>query len=203
MVSERSASSHPTDEELAAYLGKELRGDHLRRVESHLAACPTCREELIDAMEVLRSPRRSRWTILAPAAAAVAAVVLLVTWPQGPNPPTGRPAHRESPSEAVVTPVPVSPIGTVDIVEAFRWEGFPGADRYRVTLFDAEGSVLWKPLTEQSEIELPDSVTLTIGQPYLWTVEARVGWDVWETSDLVEFSLVGGTGSSPMPEGTG
>jgi hypothetical protein len=167
MMRDSPGTPHPTDEELAAYLGKELKGDRLRQVESHLAVCSTCREELIDAKEVLRTPRRSKWTVLGPAAAAVAAVVLLVTWPQGPAPPASQTMHRESPSEAMVTPVPISPIGPVSAIEDFRWEGLPGADRYRVTLFDAEGSVLWKPLTERSEIALPDSVSLESGRPVI------------------------------------
>ena len=37
---------------------------------------------------------------------------------------------------------------------------------------------------------LPDSIALVPGQPYLWSVEARIGWDRWTTSPLTAFSVV-------------
>ena len=36
-------------------------------------------------------------------------------------------------------------------------------------------------------LTLPDSITLTQSQPYLWKVEARTGVDRWTSSDLIDF----------------
>jgi hypothetical protein len=67
-----------------------------------------------------------------------------------------------------------------------------------MTLYDAEGSVAWRATTVDSIISLPDSVALQADRPYLWKVEARVGWDVWESSDLIEFRV--GEAGLPVPE---
>jgi hypothetical protein len=191
MVNEDLSLSHPTDDELAAYLGHELEGEMLRRVELHLARCATCREEVVDARDILRTPRRVRWPVLAPVAAAAAVALLFISWPRNTDLPTGQPVHRETPSELGVAPVPVSPVGAAGDVRALVWRRVPGADRYRLTLYGAEGSVLWRATTADSLILLPDSVAFQAGELYLWRVEARVGWDVWESSDLTEFRLEG------------
>ncbi len=201
MVEEDRNLQHPTDDEILAYLGHELEGDGLRRVELHLARCSDCRREVIDAKEVLKTPRRVRWPVLAPLAAAAAAVLLFLSWPGGNDLPTGQPVHRETPAELGATPSPVSPIGMVGEVETFVWARVSGADRYRVTLFDAEGTVAWRATTVDSLIPRPDSVALRRGSLYLWKVEARVGWDVWESSDLIEFRLEG-AGSPPSDPGS-
>ena len=39
---------------------------------------------------------------------------------------------------------------------------------------------------------LPDSIALVAGRTYVWLVEARIGFDRWSTSGLVEFSIGGG-----------
>src|SRR5438445_392982 len=66
----------------------------------------------------------------------------------------------------------------------------PGADRYHVTLFDAGGRVRYESQLADTVATLPDSVALVPGQPYLWSVEARIGWDRWTTSPLTAFSVV-------------
>lgn len=193
MVREDDNTAHPSDAELAAYLGRELLGEELERIERHLAQCARCREEVIDAEEILRPPRHLRWKVVVPVAAAAAVAVLFFPWVGGDRPsPPEQPVHREAPGAVVSTPSPISPVGEVERVEAFGWELVSGADRYRVTLFDAGGSVLWRATSVDSLIALPDSVALESGQPYLWRVEARVGWDVWESSDMTQFQLRGG-----------
>ena len=165
-------------------------------MESHLAQCPTCRRELIDAREILTNPRRFRWRVLGPVAAAVAAGLLLISWPQDPTVPN----HRGTPTEVLAAPTPLSPLGAVPVADSFLWQDVPGADRYRLTIFDSRGTVLWKHVTDQSSVSVPDSLVFTVGEQYLWRVEARVGWDVWESSRLVEVRFTGGDGSSPRLE---
>jgi len=201
-VNEGSNLSHPTDDELVAYLGHELKGEDLRGVELHLAYCETCRQEVIDAKEILRIPRRFRWAVLAPVAAAAAVVLLFLSWPQPDGLPTNEPVHRQTPVEFGVAPTPVSPIGSAGEVGTLVWTRVSGADRYRLTLYDAEGTVLWRATTPDSSIAVPDSVVFQEGRLYLWRVEARVGWDVWETSDLAEFRLQDVGVPNPNPDGS-
>ena len=203
MVNEDSGLTHATDDELVAYLGHELEGETLRRVELHLARCATCRQEVIDAKEILRTPRQLRWQVLAPVAAAAAVALLFISWPQNNGLPTGQPVHREAPTELGLAPVPVSPVGPSGEVGALVWTRVSGADRYRLTLYDAEGSVIWRATTADSLISLPDSVAIQVGRPYLWKVEARVGWDVWEPSDLAEFRVEDVGLPVPDPGGSG
>ncbi len=147
---------HPSDEELGAYLGHELEGKALRGVELHLARCALCRQELIDAKEVLRTPRRVRWRVLAPVAAAAAAVLLFMAWPPDGPLPSERPIHRDAPAEIGVAPVPVSPVGAEGEITDLLWIKAPGADRYRLTLYDQDGTVLWRATTADSLISLPN-----------------------------------------------
>jgi hypothetical protein len=71
----------------------------------------------------------------------------------------------------------------------FRWSPVAGADRYRVSLFDAEGSVLWESEVAGSTAALPDSVRLTPATPYLWQVAARTGVGRWSAAPLTDFRL--------------
>lgn len=85
--------------------------------------------------------------------------------------------------------VPLGPLGSVASVSSFVWKGVVGADRYRVTLFDTRGDVLYETETPDTTMVLPDSVRLGIGQPFLWKVGARTGWDRWTVSELVQFTI--------------
>jgi len=49
--------------------------------------------------------------------------------------------------------------------------------------------VLWRATTVDSLVSIPDSVVIEEGEVYLWRVEGRVGWDVWEASELTRFQL--------------
>lgn len=73
---------HLNEDEVVAYLGHELTGEPLRRVERHLAMCAQCREEIVETGEILGRPGRPRWFRLTigsalATAAAITAVLLL------------------------------------------------------------------------------------------------------------------------------
>lgn len=168
-------------------------------VLSHVGACPPCRSAVGSVAQALADPavarevagaqgarRRLSWIALPLAAAAV---LLLVTWP----PPLDElgPVHRAPPITAATTPVPLAPIGAVAEADVLRWSAVAGADRYRVTLFDAAGRVVYEARLTDTVTALPDSVALAPGRPYLWKVEARTGFDRWAASELVEFSIAG------------
>ncbi len=181
--------SHLTENDVGAYLGHELTGDPLRRVELHLARCAACRDEVIEATEILRPSRKVRWPVFVPAAAAAAVIILFLGWPQNEGTPTSPPQHREPPLVVATIPAPIAPVGPVAEVGELVWSRAAGADRYRLSLYDESGSVLWRETTADSLLPLPDSVLIETGRTYLWKVEARVGWDVWESSELTEFRL--------------
>lgn len=187
---------HLTENQLVAFLGHELEPRERRDVELHLARCNECRDELVSVTEILRpertdrAKRKIRWRVLAPIAAAAAAVILIVAGPWSPVITDDAPQHRDAPAQTSLVPIPVAPLGSVSAVEQLVWHGVDGADRYRLTLFDAEGEVLWKATTPDTVIELPESVKLNAGERYLWRLEARVGWDLWEASELIDFEIL-------------
>ena len=183
---------HLTENQLVSFLGHELEAEERHEVELHLARCTECRDELVVVTEILQPGRKDRripWRILAPVAAAAAAVTLVVAGPWNLVGPDDSPQHRDAPAQASAIPTPVAPLGLVSEVEQLVWLGVDGADRYRLTLYDSEGEVVWKATIADTLVQLPDSVVLNTGSRYLWQLEARVGWDLWEASDLIDFRI--------------
>jgi hypothetical protein len=186
------------DDETIAALAEGTADDVARRAALlHLAECPRCRTAVASvaraladpsvAREVARVPRTWRRVLTIAIPTAAAAVVLLVASPRGGD--DGSSPHRAPTITAVSSPVLVSPVGIVADAEALRWHGVSGADRYRVTLFDDAGAVLYETQTADTTVAPPETVRLEAGRSYLWTVEARIGWGRWSASQLVEFSV--------------
>jgi hypothetical protein len=61
-----------------------------------------------------------------------------------------------------------------------------------VTVFDADGVVLWERAVADTVVGLPAEVPLQSGRPYYWIVAARSDFDRWETSGLIEFTISSG-----------
>ena len=189
------------DATLAALAEGALDAGARAAVMPHLATCPRCRGVVASVARGLADPavarevvavegrgRRGWVRIGLPAAAA--AILLAVALPRWVEDMRG--GHRGPPVPGALAPHPVAPVGTVADAAALRWTAVTGANRYRVTLFDAAGRVLYETRLADTAAALPDSVTLTPGRPYLWMVEARVGWDRWSASELVRFSIASG-----------
>jgi hypothetical protein len=132
-----------------------------------------------------RRPAR-RWSVSLGLAAA-AALVLVLVWPQGVD--NDRGAHRDPTLATGAAPTLVAPVGAVAAPDALQWHAVAGANRYRVSVFDAQGGVLYETQLADTAAILPDSVVFAPGQPYLWKVEARTGWNRWTASPLVEFRV--------------
>jgi len=185
-------NGHLSEDQLVAFLGHELGVEEHQTVELHLAHCTECRDELVAVTEILHPARKDRqvpWRTLAPVAAAAAAIVLLVAGPWSVSDSDDMPQHRDTPALASGVPTPVTPVGSVPEVDQLVWLHVESADRYRLTLYDAEGEVLWKATSEDTVVDLPNSVVLTPGSRYLWLLEARVGWDLWDASELIDFRI--------------
>jgi hypothetical protein len=166
----------------------------------HLASCARCRGAVVSVVRGLAdaavareitaidSGRGRRFTRFILPAVAAAALVVLVVRPRGAD--DDRPRHRAPTITAAAAPVPRAPVAAVAEAHVLRWSAVPGADRYHVTLFDAGGRMVYEAQLADTVATLPDSVTLVAGQSYLWSVEARIGWDRWSSSPLTEFSVV-------------
>ena len=185
-----SEKDHLTADDLASYLDRRLDRVAREKVEAHLVDCEECRREITAISGLLRKrgAEGRRWWVVGPTAAA-AVLALILLWPDSTPTGPGAPIHRDDPSVVEDLPIPLSPVGTVTNVEAFQWSPAPRADRYRVTLFDAAGTVLWKPETDSLSLSLADSVLLERGEIYLWQVEGRVGIDRWVESKLAQFTI--------------
>jgi hypothetical protein len=189
------------DDTVAAFAEGTLPADIRAASLTHLASCARCLRAVASVAHTTRerpvarelsalagSGRRRLIRYGVPALAAAAVVTLLV-W--HPRPTDGSGPHRAPTITAGSVPVLVAPTGAVTDARTLQWTAVAGADRYRVTLFAASGSTLYETELTDTMAVLPDSVPLAHQQPYLWKVEARIGWDRWSTSSLAEFRLVG------------
>jgi hypothetical protein len=141
------------------------------------------------AAEAIDARRRGYWPWLS-VSAAVAAALFLVLGPVHVFRRATEASHRSPTLANGSLPTSVAPIGEVAAVSQLRWTAVPGADRYRVTVFDADGRVVYEASPTDAVATLPDSLVLIPGQRYLWRVAARVGFDRWVSSNLVEFTLL-------------
>jgi hypothetical protein len=201
-------SSHHLDADVIAEIVDGMNPDSHPEAIAHLSECSDCRARLIAVANLLDDPlvaaeiknldaqttrRRpaAYWTAGATLAAAAAITIIFV----GPNKLNRRAdepvASSETRREATVTttapPRILSPsaIGTND---SLRWTSVPGADLYRVQVWDREGNVKVSQDTRDTVLALPSQITRA-GGSYLWEVKARTGWDRWVSSDFLEMNV--------------
>ncbi|MBK5098636.1 MAG: zf-HC2 domain-containing protein [Gemmatimonadetes bacterium] len=188
-----SDALHLGPAELAAYLDRTLSAEHRATVEDHLAWCDECRREFRDINSILCSarPKRRRLARIGPVVAAAAAIILLIAVPRGPSPSDSDLEHRDvpvildqRPGIGAATPAPGQPGAYL-----LNWSPVERADRYRVSIFDATGTVAWRTETRDTSAILPPSAGLSSDSRYLWRVDARVGIDRWVESTLAPLVL--------------
>jgi len=183
---------------IAALADGSLAADARAAVLPHVATCARCREAVASVARALADPAvvrefpdargGRRWLRIAVPLAAAALLVLLVSSPWD----AGSRGHRgPPPPPPASTPIPRSPVGSVAAVTDLRWSPVAGADRYRVTVFDATGGVVYASESSDTVLAFPDSVALVPGAAYLWKVDARTGFDRWAASELAEFRVAG------------
>jgi hypothetical protein len=166
-------------------------------IVAHLLTCARCRSVVRATGCLLADPgvaaegssrRLRRW--LLPLGLAAAAAVVLLVWP-GTEETRLPPSTRGPIPGSAVGPALIAPRASVARVDRFIWSRVPRVARYRLRLYDAEGSVLWMGETADTVVPRADSVTLSPGVSYFWKVEAQVESQRWAASDLVEFQLTG------------
>ncbi len=180
----------------------------------HLSACSRCRDQVTSVARALRHPsvaaeidhaafpselrvtRSWRFVGLGALTAVAAAAAFMVAGPlagkRASRPlvsVTNAQTHREPGMTTTTAPSLIAPIGALAAADTFRWTSVPRADRYRLTVFDRDGIVVWEADVGDTAIAWPDSIPGRRGTTYLWKVEARTGWDRWVASEMVEFSL--------------
>jgi hypothetical protein len=193
MAGQDSQTDHLDAMSLARYVEGTADSDERARCAAHLAECHDCRADLIESRRILANrPRRARWTWLAPAAAAAA--VLLLVW-SGPLAHHSQPVTRDAPLTATTAPFPVAPLGNVARLDTLRWKAVPGVLHYQVTLFTAEGQVMWRTTTPDSFAAPGDVLPLVPSTTYYWQIKAETSYGRWVESELVGFTLVPGATS--------
>ena len=186
------------DETVAALAETRLAADARAAVLPHLATCRRCSSAVaavsraLHDRHVLREVTRVErphlaWSLRILVPLAAAALLLVLVRPGRIDDGTG---HRDPTISTGATPVPAAPIGSVAAPGQLVWRPVPGADRYRVTVFAAGGTVVFETQLNDTVAALPGSVSLAAGRRYLWKVEARTGFDRWVASALVEFTVV-------------
>lgn len=187
-----------SEELLERYVAGALGADDRDLLERHLLACDRCQEEARLALALSRElaregqqPRRrprTRW-IAAGIGTAAAAVLLAVVIPRAMLERDGA-EHRDVPAAEAAKPTPLAPIGTVEgRPSRFVWSRVAGADRYRVTLLSAAGDVLLETETPDTALAALKGADLDPGASFFWKVDARIGWDRWVKSEVVEFAI--------------
>lgn len=170
---------------------------------AHLVTCASCRSRLTELRAALgdsaissalprTSARRGLRSVLVGGvgAAGLAAAAVLV-FAIGLNRTKSEDAApmRDETGALVAAPVAVSPVDVVAGTPVFRWSSVPGASRYRVRVFSADGVVVWEAQTSDTTAVPPSTSTLQRATPYLWKVEARTDFDRWVGSALTEFRM--------------
>ena len=182
---------------LADFVDGRLAAEARTLAIRHLLTCAHCRSVVqataaVVADEALaQAPeQRPRRTWLLPVTAAIAASLLIALWSREH---AGRSIGtlREPALASTAAPVPVAPRAAISRVDRLVWLGVPGAERYRLRVFAADGSLVWSGETADTSVMLPrDSVVLAPRTTYFWRVEAETEYRRWVASDLVEFRLV-------------
>ena len=194
------------DELIAAIVDGAVEPSQRERISRHLADCAACRRavasvaaaledrEVARAAAIAEPPARRRLARFMMPAAAAAAILFLAVLGRPSQNVANDPTHRAPAATAPSAPVAVAPLGTGGRPASLRWQSVAGADRYRVTLYGLDGSVLYAVELRDTAAALPDSVVLAPGRSYRWLVEARTDWNRWSASELFEFSVGGASG---------
>lgn len=201
LAAERRARSRqerrcPPADWLVAAAARELPESRREEVAAHLATCPDCAAEYSLARELRgwaeetasrgARPPRARSRVVAgpwvsarvrrwlPVAAGIAFVVvgLAVFELRRLDPEPREVRGVTAPAEWRVSPADEARVRGRP--ERLEWPAIPGAESYRVVLYDHESRQLWQSeRLEQNAVELPGEVAVAPGRVYYWRVFAR------------------------------
>ena len=174
-----TTAGHLASEEVAAYLDKALSEAECARVESHLADCDACREEMVSVSKLLERAPRSRSPVFALSAIAAAAVLAVVVGRASLDTESfsrGRLRASDTPFalEGVRSVRAVAPIGRQIMGHGivFVWHPALAGASYRFTLTDDRGGTIWVGSTNDTTLVVPDDAGMGMGRSYHWFVDA-------------------------------
>jgi anti-sigma factor RsiW len=185
-------TEHLSEAEAAAYLDRGLSLAERDRVEDHLASCPDCRAQLMEARRILAHVRRPKRSVLIGSIAAAAAAVLIFLVR-----PATHPAEQLAPANVLRGSVEATrlkaygPTGeTPARALRFVWSAAPGVATYRLTVTRGDGATVWSQGSTDTSLALPDSVALRPHQRYFWVADALLGDGGTRSTGLREFDPV-------------
>jgi len=191
---------HIDENDIARYVDGRLSDDERRDVESHLAECSRCRNQVAAVHRILengaeqeaapdpevqaqaealgrnkeREGSNERQRGRRPVAIAMAVALLLgvagLLYEQLQEP---APSRLRTSSDAPTLTVQAPTDGaTVSDRPVFECAFVSEALGYRVTLRTMDGTVVWEGDTTAARVRLPADVSLTARETYLWRAEA-------------------------------
>jgi len=175
-VGNEQAERHLTVEQVARYVDRTALPDERAGTVAHLADCAECRREVVEVRRTLRqsgAPPRW-WKVAVPVAAAAAVILLLGRSPERRAPETGG-EYRDPTTADSSVPVPRAPVGATSLPVNLVWSSVAGAREYRVTVFDSEGTIVFRAPIGDTALTLPDTAGLRTGASYFWRVEVGQG----------------------------
>jgi hypothetical protein len=211
---EDSVARHLDELAIATFAEGGATGDARAAAIAHFVTCTSCRAQLAELCAALKddaivaelgfvTPRPStfQWSagsrrgLIGGLAAAALVIAVVGTRVLNNNATTdGTAALRDESGAMSVAPTIIAPVTIAADTSAFRWSRVPGADRYRVSVFSADGVVVWETQTGDTIAAAPSPSPLRRGERYLWKVEARTDFDRWVSSRLAEFQVAGAGG---------
>jgi NAD(P)-dependent dehydrogenase (short-subunit alcohol dehydrogenase family) len=123
----------------------------------------------IGRVEVSAAGTTRRWRVAgAGALTALAAALALMVGRPGDRARVPQPVasavdeatHREQSVTTTAAPNLVAPAGAVAAADTFRWSNVPHADRYRLTLYDRDATVVWEAEGSDTAMAMPPSIAL-------------------------------------------
>ena len=191
---------------MAAFVEGGAVGGERATIVEHLVECRACRSQCAEVSAALHDPaiaaelrpelpdpaeRRRRLRARVAAVAGGAAALLLIVMLIGPlGDDSASAAFRDNASAASAAPRIVGPLESAAASTRFAWTSVAGADRYRVTVFAMNGTVVWDAQTADTVLTPPTRSPLVSGERYLWHVAARTGADRWSSSALAELRVI-------------
>ena len=171
---------HLSVDQLAAHLERRLHGTEREAVVAHLVECAECRDEYIQAGDVLAGTR-SKWIWVRAGVGLVAAAVLVVAVLPRSSSDDEAGVTRDRPAQRVTAPdvpplirlaAPADGERLTSTEVSLAWHPDAGNALYRVTVQTADGGLVWKKETSDTTVILPPSVPLAAGATYYWIVDA-------------------------------
>jgi hypothetical protein len=172
---------HLSVEQIAAHIERRLLGAERDAVVAHLVECSECRQEYVQASEVLAGLHRT-WRGHTTGLALAAAAVLIVAFMPRSLPTREVARVDDAATQRVAVPDAATGIRIASPADGDRltgttvtlaWHpGVPADALYRVTVQTADGSVIWKQNTSDTTVTVSASVRLTEGEVYYWVVDA-------------------------------